>query len=111
MDADNKQRRLITTPRVAVGAPLRLRGDSVAAAHYLRPSASICGKNPDPGLRIGPTNTSQLLPYTQSTNGSAPPLNPRLMILSSLAQALPVSSGTNSAFQTIWNTADGAVPS
>jgi type II secretory pathway pseudopilin PulG len=64
----------------------------------------------DPALRIGPTNTSRLLAYTQSTNGSAAPVNARVMILSSLAQALPVSSGTNAAFDTIWNTADGAVP-
>ena len=64
----------------------------------------------DPALRIGPSSTSQLLPYAQSTNGAATPANPRVMILSSLAQALPVSSGTNAAFDTIWNTADGAVP-
>lgn len=64
----------------------------------------------DPNLRIGPSSTSRLLPYVQSTNGSATPVNARVMILSSLAQVLPVGSGTNSAFDTIWNTADGAVP-
>jgi len=65
----------------------------------------------DPALRIGPSSTSQLLPYGQSTNGAAAPVNARLMILSSLAQALPVGNGTNGGFNTIWNTVDGAVPS
>jgi hypothetical protein len=40
----NKRRRLITTTRVAVDAPLRLRGGRVDASRYLRLSAFICGK-------------------------------------------------------------------
>lgn len=64
----------------------------------------------DPNLQIG-TVTAGTLPFTQTSNGvSALPANPRFMILSSLAGALPVSSGTNSTFDTIWNTPDGAVP-
>ena len=44
--ASSNQGRLITTIRVVVAAPLRLRGGRLAAARYPRPSASICGKIP-----------------------------------------------------------------
>lgn len=55
-------------------------------------------------------------PYRQNANGAmdnpnSPPFrNPRLMILSSIAQPLPVASGVSTAFNTIWNTEEGKVP-
>ncbi len=50
-------------------------------------------------------------PYTQNVGGSIIyPTSPRLMILSSMAQSLPVSNGVNTAFSTIWNTDEGKVP-
>lgn len=54
-------------------------------------------------------------PYIQNAGGSiinpnATPYRPRLMILSSIAQTLPVASGVSSAFNTIWATEDGKVP-
>jgi len=53
------------------------------------------------------------LPYTQTTNGTAKPNNARVMIVSSLAGALPLPSGllSTSDFDPIWNAADGAKPS
>jgi type II secretory pathway pseudopilin PulG len=54
------------------------------------------------------------LPYTQTTMGStSAPTNARVMILGSIAGALPVSTGRpgNSAFNDIWNTPDKAKPS
>jgi len=79
----------------------------------------------DPSLQIGVA--SGKLPYTQTTSGSqvqdafgytVAPINPRLMILSSISQALPAtltngltaSTGAYS-FTNIWNTADGSIPS
>lgn len=65
----------------------------------------------DPGLRIA--NSS--LPYKQTVSGSTNrPLNARIMIISSLFDTLPVSSGnsiSSNDFNTIWNTPDGQVPS
>jgi hypothetical protein len=46
----------------------------------------------DPNLRVG-TNGGAPLPYVQDANGSINPVSARVMIVSSLAQALPVSSG------------------
>ena len=83
----------------------------------------------DPALRIG-DNTTNRLPYTQAnwltqtrsgsgvTNSAGalvPPLSPRLVMLSSIARALPagVVSGVPAAadFNGIWDSADGTVPS
>ena len=83
----------------------------------------------DPALRIG-DNTTNRLPYTQAnwltqtrsgsgvTNSAGalvPPLSPRLMMLSSIARALPagVVSGVPAAadFNGIWDSANGTVPS
>lgn len=67
----------------------------------------------DPRLRIGETSNSTL-PFLQTVNGSIKPISPRLMIISSLSEPLPVTSGVmNSAsdFDAIWNTVDDAVPS
>jgi prepilin-type N-terminal cleavage/methylation domain-containing protein len=64
----------------------------------------------DPSFLVG-TGSGQPLPYSQTITGSAfNPVNARVMILSSMGTALPVTSGTNSAFNTIWNTPDGLVP-
>jgi hypothetical protein len=67
----------------------------------------------DPALRVG-TSTGTL-PYVQNTNGSILPVNPRLMVISSMGQPLPtaVSSGpaTSAAvFEQIWNSADKVAP-
>jgi hypothetical protein len=53
------------------------------------------------------------LPYTQTTNGASNVVSARVMIVSSLARALPISTGTPSSteFNAIWNTAEGAKPS
>src|SRR6266516_7599189 len=54
------------------------------------------------------------LPYTQTTNGTTKPVSARVMIVSSLARALPasvtnsVASATN--FTAIWNAAENTVP-
>lgn len=68
----------------------------------------------DPALRLGTSNGT--LPYVQGTNGSIQPINPRVMILSSMGQDLPatVTSGpaTNATvFEQIWASADGVAPS
>jgi prepilin-type N-terminal cleavage/methylation domain-containing protein len=76
----------------------------------------------DPEMEIGSNGLK--LPYQQNELGSVvtnalgqviPPVSPRILIVSSLAdQTLPVSSGvasSASAFNAIWNTAEGAVPS
>jgi type II secretory pathway pseudopilin PulG len=62
----------------------------------------------DPALRLAGAN----LPFTQTTNGTHQPISARVIILSSLAGALPVTSGVPSAseFNEIWNTASGARP-
>jgi type II secretory pathway pseudopilin PulG len=75
----------------------------------------------DPALQVGVNGGG--LPYTQTsvgsvvTNGSGvliPPVSPRVMIVSSVGQALPAgfASGVASAanFTNIWNTVDGTVP-
>jgi len=53
------------------------------------------------------------LPYTQTTNGTAKPVSARVMIVSSLARELPISSGVpaSSEFNAIWNTPENAKPS
>lgn len=72
----------------------------------------------DPALRIGPPPLSPLstLPYVQSGTGSDKPVNPRVMLITSLGAPLPatITTGatTNAAmFDQIWNSADGAAPS
>jgi prepilin-type N-terminal cleavage/methylation domain-containing protein len=63
----------------------------------------------DPDLRIG----GALLPYPQTTNGAATkPVSPRLIIISSLDRALPLSSGLQfpADFTNIWNAAEGTIP-
>jgi len=67
----------------------------------------------DPTWQVGTTVAGQ--PYTQSTTGSVIlPVNPRVLILSSIGRALPagVVSGVPVAanFTNIWNAADGTVP-
>lgn len=79
----------------------------------------------DPDMQIGVT--SGKLPYIQTTSGSQvqdglgyyiPPVNPRLMIVSSISQPLPatltngVTASTGAyCFSNIWNTTDGTIPS
>ncbi|HON07405.1 MAG TPA: prepilin-type N-terminal cleavage/methylation domain-containing protein [Verrucomicrobiota bacterium] len=62
----------------------------------------------DPQFKIGSNLTS--LPYIQGTNGSLKPINPRVMIISSLGPPLPEQSGVSANFNAIWNTPDGLVP-
>ncbi len=62
----------------------------------------------DPQFKIGTNLASP--PYIQGTNGSAKPINPRVMIISSLGPPLPEQSGISANFNAIWNTPDGAVP-
>jgi type II secretory pathway pseudopilin PulG len=64
----------------------------------------------DPNLRINGAG----LPYTQTSNlGASSITNARVMILSSLAGALPISTSVPSSneFNAIWNTAEGSKPS
>ncbi len=71
----------------------------------------------DPNLQIG-LNGNGTLPYAQTNfpNGSVvtnaagviPPVNPRLVIVSSLGPPLP--SLTSADFTALWNVADGAKP-
>ena len=76
----------------------------------------------DPALEIGASGGK--LPYTQGINGSRvidafgniiAPINPRVLILSSLSQPLPTNlvSGVASsvaAFSNIWESAEGTIP-
>ena len=78
----------------------------------------------DPALRIGDSTNATLI-YTQkvtghvfpSTNNSARPVSPRLMIVSSCSTRLPTNlvSGVGLtfgafSFNSLWNAADGVVP-
>ncbi len=63
----------------------------------------------DPSLSIGGAG----LPYTQTTNGTARPIRARVLLVSSLSQALPVSSGvalSSTEFEAIWAAPEGAKP-
>jgi prepilin-type N-terminal cleavage/methylation domain-containing protein len=63
----------------------------------------------DPNFSIN----SAGLPYTQNINGATnKPVSARVMILSSIAQPLPVSTGvpTSADFNNIWNAAENTVP-
>jgi len=71
----------------------------------------------DPTFRLQRSGESQSAPpYTQNAGGSIinpntpPTYNPRFMILSSISQPLPVASGVNNDFNTIWDTEEGRVP-
>lgn len=68
----------------------------------------------DPGLRLGAT-TAASLPFTQGVYGITNVSGLRLMLISSLGEALPnviSDPGTNAAtmFQMIWNTPDNTTP-
>lgn len=76
----------------------------------------------DPSLQVGLGSSPSGLPYVQTnfisgTPGSPMlPVSPRVMIVSSLGKALPMSSGVFSSgypadFANLWNAADGTVPS
>jgi len=83
-------------------AQVRTNGRRVARAFLMDPDFVL--------QRSGEVNPSRP-PYTQNASGSIIyPTSPRLMIISSMAQSLPVSSGVNNAFNTIWNTEEGKVP-
>lgn len=60
----------------------------------------------DPALQIGGGG----LPYTQTAAGTTCPANARVMVISTIARALPVASGTTNTFSDIWNTPDGVNP-
>ncbi len=60
----------------------------------------------DPNLSI--SNAS--LPYTQTTNGTAKPSSARVILVSSLARALPVILTNSTEFNAIWDTPEGAKP-
>src|SRR5580765_4703485 len=66
----------------------------------------------DPAFQIGTNVAGQT--YTQATNGTTKPVSARVMIVSSLARALPagVTTGVASAtnFTAIWNAAENTVP-
>ncbi len=68
----------------------------------------------DPGLQLG-TNTAANLPSTQGVYGITNVAGLRLMLLSSVSEALPAvitSPGTNgpAVFQMIWNATDHTMP-
>jgi hypothetical protein len=63
----------------------------------------------DPNLRIN----GAVLPYTQTVGTAiSAPTSARVMIVSSLSQALPITSGilASNDFNAIWNTAENAKP-
>jgi general secretion pathway protein G len=63
----------------------------------------------DPNSNINPAGG----PYSQNANnGTTKPVNARVIIVSSLNRALPVSTGvpSSSDFNAIWNTAEGSTP-
>jgi type II secretory pathway pseudopilin PulG len=62
----------------------------------------------DPNLRIN----GALLPYTNTYTGATNLVAARIMLVSSLARALPIATSipTSAEFDAIWNTAEGAKP-
>ncbi len=58
------------------------------------------------------TINGNTLPYTQTNSGATKPDTARVMIVSSLAAALPLASGVQSTsdFDAIWNAPEGAKP-
>jgi type II secretory pathway pseudopilin PulG len=68
----------------------------------------------DPQLRLGPT-TNSTLPYRQTTEGSVPPISPRLILLSSLGESLPAAvtggvAANDAAFDAVWSAEPGRIP-
>lgn len=68
----------------------------------------------DPTFGIGPGGTNKP-PYTQTASGSSAVSNPRYVIVSSMGRDLPATfvsgyAATSTAFDEIWNLADGAAP-
>ena len=63
----------------------------------------------DPAFRAG-TNSLQQLPYVQTAAGSIAPISPRVMIVSSLATALPAITLNSTTFSNIWHTPPNGVP-
>lgn len=63
----------------------------------------------DPAARVG-TNVSSVLPYTQTALGSRQPVSLRMMIVSSVGDALPTGAGISNGFATIWNTPPNEMP-
>ena len=62
----------------------------------------------DPDLRVN----GAVLPYSQAYTGATNVASARVIIVSSLSRALPISTGIPSSteFSAIWNTAEGAKP-
>lgn len=68
----------------------------------------------DPLLRIG-TGAASVLPFTQDWRGSLPPVSARILLISSLGEALPagLSNGVaanSTAFEAIWGADTETVP-
>lgn len=96
---------------------------TVLAARLARPVTAVLTNrlgNPrlllaDPDLALGPSGTNGL-PYVQGSAGSRPPINPRLLLLSSVGSPLPASLSngatlSSAQFSNLWNTAPAAIPS
>ncbi len=66
----------------------------------------------DPSLEIGsPTSIVRSLPFTQSVRGSVPPANPRVLVISSLASPIPVTSPpSTTTFSNLWENISGTIP-
>lgn len=65
----------------------------------------------DPNLAIGsPTNATRSLPFSQGVTGSVEPLNPRLLLVSSLATNLPFIPNQTTAFNEVWDTPENTIP-
>jgi prepilin-type N-terminal cleavage/methylation domain-containing protein len=66
----------------------------------------------DPAINV--RGTAWPLPYTQSDNAagiSAPPSNARMVIISTIAKALPTITPDATEFAEIWNAAENTIPS
>lgn len=63
----------------------------------------------DPAFRVG-TTTNGVPPFTQTLAGAVAVTSPRMILLSSLALALPAITNSASVFSNIWNTATDAIP-
>jgi hypothetical protein len=68
----------------------------------------------DPQLGVGPLGLGTL-PYSQGTNGTVAPRNPRLLLLSSAGSPLPTNMLSGAVldaneFGNLWNIAQGQVP-
>ena len=63
----------------------------------------------DPALRIS-SNSTQVLPYTQTAAGSIQPVSPRVILVSSLVTPLPTLTNDAVTFSNLWNTSANGVP-